>query len=391
MWQFLRGYVILQIEGFSIARLMKRMSENGIRMRSVTRTSPTAVQMTIESRRFFELRRLQKGLPVRIHILKKYGFPFVLKKLYVRPALWIGTILIAAGLFWASGSIFLIRIEGTVRTDPDEVRALLKEHGLFVGARPKGPILITAANDLSVQLKDAAWVGLDREGITLTVRVVENLPESEKRATNAPSDVIAERDGVITQMLVTHGQASVSVGDYVRAGDVLIAGTVVWKDASYETWADGVVKAAVTYEAERALETTVTERVESGRTETLRAVQLGAWKIFGMSASFEEYRVLHTETIAVSDRLPIYLEEITLGEIVRRERTPDRQEAEQRALIAARDAALESVPKDAAILSQYSTLKTKNGDTCAVAKVIAEETIGRTEERPHGGKHGKSD
>ena len=369
---------------------MKRMSENGVRIRSVTRTSPTTVRMTIDAKRFFDLRRLKIGLPVRIRILKKCGFPFVLKKLYARPVLWIGTILIAAGLIWASGGVFRIRIEGAERTDVAEVLARLKEHGLYVGARPKGPILITAANDLSVELKEAAWVGIDREGIQLTVRVVENLPASEKRTQTVPSDMIAEKDGVITNMIVTHGQARAAVGDSVKRGDVLISGTVGYKDVSYETWADGVVTAAVAYEAESPLETTVSEWVESGETATVRTVRLGSMQIFGMTPAFERYRVQKVRSIAVNDRIPVFVDEITIGEIVLRERAPDREEAEQRALIAARDAAFGKVPKNAAVLNSYSALKKKNGTIYAVAKVIAEETIGRTEERPHGGKHGES-
>ena len=390
MWHFLRGYVILQIEGLSIARLMRRMVENGVRIRGAERTSPTSVRLTIDAKRFFDLRRIAKGLHVRIRILDKRGLPFAARKLLARPVLWIGTLLLAAGICFASSRIWFIRIEGTDRVADEEVTERLKAHGLYPGARPKGPILITAANDLSVELKDAAWVGLDREGVTLTVRVVEALPESQKRSLLVPSDVIAVKDGVLTDLLVTHGQARVAIDDTVRAGDVLISGTVVRQDASYETWADGRITAAVPYRAECETVGSVTETVESGRTETIRAVRLGSWVIGVGRSGFERYRVRTVRSVGVSDRLPVWLDEITVGELVQRERTLHEEEAEQLAAADALEAARAQVPKNAAILHQYSVIKTVRGKTTAAATVIAEESIGRTEERPHGGKHGES-
>ena len=390
MWQFLRGYVILQIEGFSAARLMKRMTEHGIRIRHAVRTGPTSVRMEIDAKRFFALKRLRKGLPVRIRILERCGLPFLGKRLAARPVLWIGTLLLFAGILLASGRIWLIRVEGTARIDPEEVKARLRDKGITVGARLQGPILITAANELSAEIADAAWIGLDREGVTLTANVVEAMKETPKIRTDTVSDVVADQDGVLTKLVVTHGQARAAVGDAVKAGDVLICGTVIRNDSSYETWADGEAAAAVTYTASAEAPETVTEWTESGATETLRAIRLFDWTLITQKPSFERYRVLEARTVSVSDRLPIVLAVVTVGELVERERVLSAEEAEQLALVRAMDLATEQAPKTAAILHRYATLKRKNGKTIAEATIITEETIGRTEERPHGGKPGES-
>ena len=390
MWHFLRGYVILQIEGLSVARLLRRMTEHGIKIRRAVRTSPTCVRLEIDAHRFFALKRLRRGLPVRIHIVRRGGLPFVWRKLKKRPVLLFGTLVIGVALCVASDRIFLIRVTGTERIDPTEVRDRLREKGLYVGARLKGPILITAANELSAEIPDAAWVGLDREGIKLTVRVVESLPASEKR-TQQISDVIAEKDGVILRLTVTHGQARVAVGDPVKAGDVLISGTVVYADASYETWADGEVVAAVTYTAAAEAQDSVKEWIGTDATQTVKTVRLGGWKLFGQTPAFERYRVLETRTTDVSDRLPVTVETVTVGELIERERMLDAEEAEQLAMQRARDAAISSVPQTAAILNQYGVWKQQNGKTIAEVMILAEETIGRTEERPHGGEYGEGD
>ena len=385
MWHFPHGYVILQIEGLSIARFLKRLTENGICVERLRRIGPSAVRFRMPADRFFEIRSLKKGLPLRIRIVGRTGPAFQLRKLMKRPVLWIGTLVLFLALCWASSRIWLIRVEGTERVDPEEVLTLLKEHGLSVGARPKGPVLITAANDLSARIYDAAWIGLDREGVTLTVKVVESQPASFKRTQSVPSDIVATKDGVVTAITVMRGQARVQVGDAVRAGDVLISGTVSYQDATYQTSADGIVKAAVLYEAENPVCDTVEEIVETDRTEPVRTFRIGPWTLLRGKPAFERYRLLDTRSIGISDRFPAYVDETVARELVLRERMLSDSEAEELALSRAGALALERVPKDAAVLNQYGTVKRRDGEPVAVVTVTAEEIIGRTEEEPHGG------
>ena len=385
MWHFPFGYVILQIEGISIARFLKRLTENGVRVEELRRVGPLSVRFRMPANRFFELRKWKKGLPLKIRIVGRSGPAFAVKKLLRRPVLWIGTLVLFAALCWASSRIWSIRIEGAERVDPKEIRTLLKEHGLSVGARPKGPVLITAANDLSARIADAAWIGLDREGITLTVKVVESKLASSKKTRAVPSDVIADRDGVVTDISVMRGQANVRVGDKVRAGDVLISGTVSYKEETYETSADGIVKAAVLYEAECPVPETIEEIVETDQTEPVRTLRIGPWTLLLQKPSFERYRLTETRTIPTSDRFPVYVDETIARELILRERALSESEAEELALSRAGTLALEQVPRDAAIMNQYGTVRRKDGALVAVVTVTAEEIIGRTEEEPNDG------
>ena len=385
MWNFWKGYVILQIEGLSIARFLKRMSDSGIRVFRLRETEPAVVRFEIEARRFFDLHRLRRGLPVRIRIIGKRGAPFVCRRIAKRPVLWIGTLLVTIGLCVASQRVWLIRIEGAQTVSRDAIYALLKEHGIHTGVKPKGPVLITAANDLSVRVPGAAWIGLDREGIMLKVSVVESLPESIKKNESIPSCIVADRDGVITSIDVMRGQACVKAGDSVKAGDLLISGIVMRNGTAYATWADGTVKAAIRYEATCEVPEKITESVQTDRRQIIRILRIGSFELFRTKPDFERYRLTDVQTIAVSDRLPVYCDLVTACEIVLRERIPNRTEAEQIALCDAREAALNDVPKDASILNQYGTIQSVDGKRYALVIVTAEETIGRTEEYPNDG------
>ncbi len=367
------------------AKLLKRMGEAGIRVRNAIRVGPNALRLTIPSRRFFELHNLSRGLRVRVHILKRGGFRFVLKKLYRRPVLWAGGTALLIALTVLSGRIWVIRIEGTKRIDTAEITQKLGECGIRPGAALNGPILITAAEDLTAQIRDAAKIALDREGVLLRVSVNEALTEAPKKTDAVPADVIAEKDGVVLSILVMRGQARVKVGDRVRAGDVLISGTVVYKDEAYETSADGVVTAAVEYRAECAVFDRITEAKEMEETETVRVLRFAGWEIDRTQPSFEHYRITDTRTVSVSPFAPVYIDLMTAREIGFFERTLSDEEAYEIALSRAREAAYALVPRDAAIINTYGTIRVNNGERLAAAIVTAEETIGRTEENPHDG------
>ena len=383
MWHFLKGYVIIQIEGFCAGRFLKRMTEAGIRVTDIRRVGETTVRFSIPCKSFFSLRKLRKGLPLRIRIVSRGGLPFLLKKLGRRPVLWIGGALLFAGMLFLSNRIWVIRIDETKRVDPEEVLALLKEDGVYPGAFLQGPILITAANDLSAKVRDAAWIGLDREGVMLRVSIREALPESAKRTDREPSDIVAEKDGIVTYVQVLRGQARVKVGDRVKKGDVLISGTILYKDEQVETAADGIVRAAIDYRTESALFETVTESFETGRTETIRILRFWDRELLRTKPTFAHYRIAEPKASVPCALLPMHIETVTAWEIEFRERTLDTEEARQYALMRALESAYAAVPRDAEIINTYGTIRQKRGVEYAVVIVTAEEIIGKTEEIPH--------
>ncbi len=385
MWHFWKGYVIIQIEGLTAARFLKRISEAGIPVSHVRRTDDGKLLLKMPATQFRSLRRLRRGLPVRVHIIRRGGLPFLLRKIFRRPVLWIGSAVLFVAMLFLSDRIWLIRIDRTEHIDPAEIEAQLLAHGIYAGARPEGPILITAAEDMAAQISDAAWIDLDREGVTLHVRVVESIRHSPQKTDRVPSDILAEKDGVVLSVNVMRGQARVSEGDRVSAGDVLISGTILYKDQSVETSADGFVTAAVQYRAEAALEETVSEPKETECRETVRILRFAGWELAHSEPSFGHYSLTDARIVSVSTLLPVTIELRTAHEIVYTDRTLSSEEAEQYALIRAKEAAYALVPKDAAIINTYGSFRTENGQRIAVAIVTAEETIGKTEENPHDG------
>lgn len=385
MWQFLCGYVIIQIDGLALGRFLQTLTQSGIRVRQSRRTGDRQICIRLAARDFARLHRFHRDFRVRIRILEKHGLPFLKNRLRRRYFLLIGLPLMLLLLYLASQRIWFIRYEGLESIEQETIETLLAEHGLSVGRRPEGAVLITAANDLSARIERAAWVELHREGVFLIVTVQESKLQSPWVDSAIPADVVADKSGVITAVQLKRGQALVAVGQRVQVGDVLLSGTVVFKDnAPYTTHADGVVKAAISYEAQETVVDAVTDEEKGAQSVPYRRASFDGVTLFASRIPFERYVVEIAHTTSCSDVfVPLQVETGTVTELVRVTRSLSADEADELALMKAETTALQSVPKDAAILNVYRTIRTYGSERVAVCVITAEETIGITKEYPY--------
>ncbi len=386
MWKNLRGYVILQIEGLGLARFLQRLLLSGVRVFCIRRVDETTATLGVLARDFKRLRPIRRRERCRIRILKRHGFPFVWKRLRRRPVLLYGVPLCVAALWILGTRIWTIRIEGAVRTDPGEVYAMLGEHGLSIGKRPKGNVLILAADDLSARLKDAAWVSLNRAGILLRVTVHESDPQTETPDWSTPADLIAKKDAVVVSVETKRGKAQVQPGQPVKRGDVLISGHVVYSEdrTAYDTRADGTVTGACVYIAESELPATVTEYVESGSAARWKQLLICGIPLWNPKPPFERYLETSDKTVMVSlFGLPVSIRSKDLSELTMQERILSESERREQAELYAVTDAVAMVPHDARICSIHTVEQTEGTTVRVRCTVVTEERIGLIKEYGH--------
>ncbi len=383
MWKKITGYVILQVQGLSLDRFLRRLLLSGIPVCDITHVNLTTATLTIPAKDFPKLLPIRRREHCKIRILEKHGLPFWWKKVFVRPVLWIGIPMSAIVLAILCSRIWMIQIDGTERTDPQQVLTLLQEHGLAVGKRPKGNVLILAADDLSARLPEAAWVSLNREGILLRVTVSESLPKHDPIDWTVPADLIASKDAVIVSVQTKRGQCKVVPGQAVRKGDVLIAGHVVYSSdkTAYDTHADGIVTGCCLYEAEADFPKTVQEYAQTGQTETLYDLFVCSFPVIGQESSFSESVTLETSEKQISSFLfPIILRKTVYAEVAMRERILSEEEQREQAEIYAVNDAISLVPHDAKICSIHTVEQQQGKRVFVRCTIVTEETIQQSRE-----------
>ena len=77
---------------------------------------------------------------------------------------------------------------------------------------------------------DLSWVGFQKEGVTIKIRVVPR--DTAEELTTVPGHIVADKDGVVEEILVLQGKQCIETGKAVKAGDIIISGYVTYEDES---------------------------------------------------------------------------------------------------------------------------------------------------------------
>ena len=381
-WLFYKGYVIIQIEGVYPERLASLLEGEGVHLWDIHRPSPHALVCTLAARDFRRLHGLNRRCGCRVHIRKKGGGRFRLRRLWRRRILILGMACTMALTLWASQRVWFVDIRGCERMDEAVLRQALYDQGIRPGRDLRRLPLADLADFVAAQYEELAFLELHVDGIFLRVRSREALSEGERLDLSRPCDLVSTRTGIITKVTAYGGRARVKVGDKVKKGQLLIAGHVTARDGSmtYTTHAYGEVLAAVLYKAQVEAPKTTVAWVETGNEGPYTVLRWGRWKLLERGCPFEDADLIEENGELSPGPWPLRVCYGVWREKVKQERALTLAERKEAALFEAERMALLQVPRAAKIIMIDRYIVEKNGKLYGVCNLTTEENIGYTKE-----------
>ena len=226
--QYLRGYVIIKVWGYSVERLLNLLGNHDILVWNIEDHGDYhTMHMSVEG--FFALKPLLKKTGTRAAVLGKYGLPFFVSSMLRRKLFVAG--LFCCILFWCLASRFIwdIRIEGNYALTEEVLMDYLEERGIHTAMKKSALDIETLEQGLREDYDLITWTSAQLKGTTLLIHIKENeMPvyESKDSGQEQGMDLVAQKDGVITYMITRSGVPCVSCGDSVKKGDILVSGAV---------------------------------------------------------------------------------------------------------------------------------------------------------------------
>ena len=100
-------------------------------------------------------------------------------------------------------------------------------------------------NKILVDNKDTLeWIEIREKGCKYYIEVTPRVKSNNNVNRNEPSDIVADKDGVIKHIVVHSGSKAIDIGDYVKKGDTLITGNVIKNETVVDKiHSDGVIYA----------------------------------------------------------------------------------------------------------------------------------------------------
>ncbi len=372
---------MIQVEGPGLERFLNRALAAGARLWNVRRKSRSCMTLEISAKDFLcRMPKARREARCRIRILERHGAPFVIARFRWRKLLVAGCLLFACGIFAASTRLWRVEVQGCYRVPEAVVYRALEQAGIEVGMSSAKIVNADVAKAVSAFDQRIAWTGVRTVGVTLHVEVVEAEPIPQLPDESVPTDVIAQKDGLIEKVTAYSGKANVAPGDAVRAGDVLIRGDITREDAEKPllVHAEGEVLAKVWYEASIVLPPTAQQLMPSGKTEPYRALYVARIPVFVSQAPYVHYTVERSsEAKAPGMVLPLQQVRGVYRELTLQDVEQPLAERKAEALFQAELQALEQVPKGAVVLEKRAEAQVlEDGSIKGQVQVCALEQIG---------------
>lgn len=299
---FWSGRILFIARGEQLARFVNLVSKEGIVLYH-TQRSEQGMRAQIKLGDFRRLRKAARRTHTRIHIAAKYGWPFVAVRWWRRKGLLVGILIIASFLTVLSQLVLSISVLGNKNLSTEDVLERAEKLGLKTWVYAKKLDLNTIAKALQDQLPDAAWIGIERQGTSIQIRVSEKIRPS---IPNEAGNLVASHAGIVREVMVIEGTPLVHEGETVRAGQVLIqspaGNTMKAKGTSSPAVARGFVRARVWYSSEAKMPLVEDKVEESGRVAVGRGIKIGS-RVIMLTTQKSPFEQSRQEVIAQSLKL----------------------------------------------------------------------------------------
>ena len=376
----LRGFVRFSLRGGCPERVITLAARDGVSVRDVHAVEG-GVSAYVDARDYRRLRRHAKNNGCRMRIERKFGMPFIFCKGRRRNGLIAGAFAAAFILALLSRSVWVMDVNGNTTVSEGEILYALRQQGIYPGAFKNDIDLIAAEQNALIALPELSRLAVNLRGSRASVEVLERTAPPDTVALSAPCNVVAARGGTIKRISAFKGDAVVSAGDSVAAGDLLVSGLT---DEAGAVHAAAECIAVCPVKIEVFIPCSSLEREYTGNTvkkTTLRLLNFNIPLSFFRKMSYNEYdMVTYSNCLRFGGgELPVgtvkteYREYVTVEKRI----TPE-QAAEAASREARRRAALEKA--DTRVISEAESVTLLPDGAVCVIELTLETDIAKEKE-----------
>lgn len=235
------GYLTVEINGEFCERLLNLISLNKVSAWNIKR-KVDKILLSVKVKDIWKLRKIRRKTGIKIRIIERKGVPFIIQKYHLRYGFVFGLILFFSIIYILNMFVWRVEIVGNQSVSSEEIFKTCEAIGIKNGIKKSKFDSYKLRDELLLNAEKLSWASLNLEGSVITVNVseIKNDFNSEEYC-----NIISDYNGVIKSIKVQKGSASVSVGDAIQKGDLLISGVVTAAGQSFFTNASGEILAEV--------------------------------------------------------------------------------------------------------------------------------------------------
>lgn len=296
IYNYIRGFLELKLTGLYLERFLNLCVRSGIYLWRIRKISQKEATACVSIPGFFRMRDASKKTGTRVHILKKRGLPLYLHRHRRRRGFILGFILFTIILSLLSSFIWSIEIDGTEKIDKNIIRNALISCGLQEGVIKYNIKASDIKSEMLRRVPSLSWIWVEVKGTKAFVHVREKTPAPPIVPLDRPCNIVAKKDGVITDFIASRGTLKTEKGSVVKKGALLISGTVETKHGgTLLVHAEGSVHAKTWYTKTESFPLLYKTDTETGNKKTAYKLHLGNFTIPFGGVPYTSYRPEYAE------------------------------------------------------------------------------------------------
>ena len=360
IWNYLKGYVIIKASGLSAGKFINMAAYYGVDLWDI-RNDGKNYFIKARMADVDELKEISRKSGCRTEVIKYRGIPFLVKKYKKRRAFIFGCVFFIFYICSMSLFVWRVKVEGNYRVAGEDIKNFCASQGLRAGVLKNDVDLNKISNDIIAQFGDIAWASVNIDGSEAIISISETILETEIIDNSEPCDIISQYDGIIESIMVAEGTPTVSAGDIVKKGDMLVSGRLSFKDGEEEKGytyvkSDAYIRARTVHRLSFSVDKRKNEKEYTGNSSISVYISVfGNEYGFGMPNNFENcaYKLRNDIGLSIGDyKIPFGLKIYNAEEYILKEALITKEEAD----IMAKDVLLtygeENFGFDAYVISQ---------------------------------------
>ena len=195
------------------------------------------------------------------------GVPSLLKKMLSRPVLLISMLLALVMSFFLQSFVWVIEVDGNETVPTDVIIRELENQNIKFGAWAGSVDSQATKNRMLNAVPSLSWLAVNRSGGKLTVLVTERESGISEEAPYDTANIVAAKDGVITDYSISEGMKLCARGDTVKKGQILVSGYEDYGLFIRNVCAEAEIYAKTWYTGTVVTPAVKMQKVYTGRTE----------------------------------------------------------------------------------------------------------------------------
>ena len=325
---YLQGSQLVQIQCACPERVLNLLGARGILFWDLQWESEICLHLRMLLAQGPALEEVARQTGADLTVLRRRGIPVLWRRFRRRYVLLAGFAVFWLLLFGGNLFIWEFRISGNETVPTETVLRALENYGITIGSPGLEIDQEDMRNHVLLELHDVSWLTVNVKGCVAHVQVVERQRPPEIADEGGVWNIVAARDGLVTQVRALDGK-----------GELLVTGVYESREGStYMTHSLGTVEARTWYELSVSVPLEIMEKSGEKREKTAISVDFGKKriKLWGRGsisgANCDKITYYHPLSLPGGLRLPITVvrESVTHydGQSVRRSREQAQKEGE---------------------------------------------------------------